>query len=79
MTTENGIPGDLVYDIAPWKIYRQDAGMGEKEYRVFLNGVFCCQTEHEITAREIVGAVLRSTRTRWIDEALNEGDGVYRP
>lgn len=72
-------PGELVYDIAPWKIYRQDAGMGEKEYRVFLNNVFFCQTENQITAEEIIKAMIKSTKARWMDQALNEGDGVYRP
>lgn len=74
-----GLMGELVYDVAPWKIYRQDAGMGEKEYRIFLNDVSFCVCNHEITAKEIIKAMKRSTRARWLDESLNEGDGVYRP
>ena len=71
--------GELVYEVIPWKIYRQDAGMGEKEYRIFLNDVNFCVCDHEITAKEIIKAMRRSTQARWLDEALNEGDGVYRP
>jgi hypothetical protein len=33
-------PGELVYDKYGWKIFRQDAGMGEKEYCVMRHGGF---------------------------------------
>lgn len=46
-----------VYSSAPWKIYRQDAGMGEHDYAVFLNDVFFCRTEHSQTAHEIIRAI----------------------
>lgn len=49
--------GDLVYSSAPWKIYRQDAGMGEHDYAVFLNDVFFCRTDCSQTAHEIIRAI----------------------
>ena len=48
---------DIVYSSSPWKIYRQDAGMGEHDYAVFLNDVFFCRTEHSQTAHEIIRAI----------------------
>ena len=48
---------DCVYDKGRWKIYRQDAGMGEHDYCVLRNGEFFCRTEHEDTARLVVDAV----------------------
>jgi hypothetical protein len=53
------IPGELVYSSAHWKIYRQDAGMGEKEYRIFLNDVNFCVCDHRKTADLIMAAVSR--------------------
>jgi hypothetical protein len=50
-------PGDLVYSSTPWKMYRQDVGMGEYDYAVFLNDVFFCRTERSQTAHEIIGAI----------------------
>jgi len=47
----------LVYSSVPWKIYRQDAGMGEHDYAVFLNDVFFCRTEYSQTAHEIIKAI----------------------
>ena len=73
------IPGEIVYSSTPWKMYRQNAGMGEHDYAVFLNDVFFCRTEHSQTAHEIIRAMRPSTRPHWLDESLNEGDGVYRP
>lgn len=73
------IPGEIVYSSTPWKMYRQNAGMGEHDYAVFLNDVFFCRTEHSQTAHEIIRAMRLSTRSRWLDESLNEGGGVYRP
>jgi hypothetical protein len=49
-----------VYDNAPWKIYRQDAGMGEYDYVVFLSDVFFCRTEFEATAKEIIRAMVKA-------------------
>ena len=48
---------DCVYDKGRWKIYRQDAGMGEHDYCVLRNGEFFCRTEQEDTARLVVDAV----------------------
>jgi len=48
---------DLVYSSAPWKIYRQDAGMGEHDYAVFLNDVFFCRTDDSQTAMKIVNVL----------------------
>lgn len=47
----------LVYSSVPWKIYRQDAGMGESEYAVFLGDVFYCRTDDSQTAQRIVEAI----------------------
>jgi hypothetical protein len=49
--------GELVYSSVPWKIYRQDAGMGESDYAVFINDVFYCQTDDSQTAQRIVEAI----------------------
>jgi hypothetical protein len=52
--------GELVegyYEDSLWKIYRQDAGMGEHDYAVFLNDVFFCRTEYLVTAQEIIRKV----------------------
>jgi hypothetical protein len=51
--------GELIegYEDSLWKVYRQDAGMGEHDYAVFHNGIFFCRTEHLITAQEIIRAV----------------------
>lgn len=51
--------GDLVYSSTPWKIYRQDAGMGEHNYAIFLNDVFFARTEYSQTAHEIIEAIKR--------------------
>jgi hypothetical protein len=57
--TKPNYMGELVegYEDSLWKVYRQDAGMGEKDYAVFHNGIFFCRTEHLITAQEIIRAV----------------------
>lgn len=47
----------LVYSSVPWKVYRQDAGMGEHDYAVFLDGVFYCRTYDSQTAQRIVEAI----------------------
>jgi|WetSurMetagenome_2_1015567.scaffolds.fasta_scaffold180517_2 hypothetical protein len=56
---EQPVPGELVYSGTPWKIYRQDAGMGEHDYIVLLNDVYFCRTEYSQTAHEIIRAVAR--------------------
>jgi hypothetical protein len=53
-------PGEIVYSSTHWKIFRQDSGMGEHDYAVFLNDVFFCRTEHSQTAHEIIRAIRRS-------------------
>ena len=40
-----------------FSIYRQDAGMGEKDYAVLLNDEFLFRTEHHKIARNIVMAI----------------------
>jgi hypothetical protein len=50
---------DCVYSSGRWKIYRQDAGMGEHDYCVLRNDQFFCRTEHEDTARLVVDVVER--------------------
>ena len=51
---------DIVYSSSPWKIYRQDAGMGEHDYAVFLDDVFYCRTEDSQTAMRIVNTMRRT-------------------
>lgn len=48
---------DIVYSSTPWKIYRQDAGMGEHDYAVFLNDVFYCRTDDSQTATRIINTM----------------------
>lgn len=40
-----------------FSIYRQDAGMGEKDYCVLLNDKFLFRAEHHKVARNIVIAI----------------------
>lgn len=47
----------LIYSSVPWKIYEQDAGMGEHDYAVFLNDVFYCRTDDSQTAQRIVESI----------------------
>lgn len=51
--------GDLVYSSMPWKIYRQDVGMEEHEYAIFLNDTFFARTDYSQTAHEIIEAIKR--------------------
>ena len=51
---------DIIYSSSPWKIYRQDAGMGEHDYAVFLDDVFYCRTEDSQTAMRIVNTMRRT-------------------
>jgi len=51
---------DLVYATGRWEIYRQDAGMGEKDCCVLRNGGFFCRTEHEQLAKDICAAYDKS-------------------
>ena len=51
---------DLVYATGRWEIYRQDAGMGEKDYCVLRNGYFFCRTEQEQVAKDICAAYDKS-------------------
>ena len=53
----SNIPGDLIFSASPWEIYRQDAGMGEHDYAVFVDGVFYCRTDDIQTATKIVNSV----------------------
>ena len=50
-------PGELVIADPKWKVFRQDAGMGEKEYRVFRYDEFFCQTNTQMDAEEIVRCI----------------------
>ena len=51
--------GKIIYSSVPWKIYEQDAGMGERDYAVMLNDIFFCRTEYSQTAHKIIIAVNR--------------------
>jgi hypothetical protein len=50
-------PGELLLDDFKWKVYRQDAGMGEHDYAIFKYDVFFARTEHESDAKEIILAL----------------------
>ena len=49
--------GKLIYSSAPWKIYEQDAGMGERDYAVIINDIFYCRTDDSQTAMKIVESI----------------------
>lgn len=49
--------GNLIYSSAPWKIYEQDAGMGEKDYAVMIGDIFYCRTDDSQTAMKIVESI----------------------
>ena len=48
---------DLAYATGRWEIYRQDAGMGEKDYCVLRNGGFFCRTDDLNAAKNICAAI----------------------
>jgi len=48
---------DLVYATGRWEIYRQDAGLGEKDYCVLRNGGFFCRTDDLNAAKNICAAI----------------------
>jgi hypothetical protein len=50
-------PGEIVYEDKVWKVFRQDAGMGEKEYRAFRYDEFFCQTDNQEDAMEIIRCI----------------------
>jgi len=54
---------DTIFDDGRWKINREDGGMGEKDYYIFLNDVFVASTDSEDMARRIV-------RTMKMNEAV---------
>ena len=47
---------DLAYATGRWKIYRQDAGMGEVDYCVLRNEDFFCRTDDLDVAKDICSA-----------------------
>ena len=71
MTPKKAPFDDLVYATGRWKIYRQDAGMGEKDYCILRNGVFFCRTEHKQLARDICAAYDKS-RSQPVPDALSK-------
>jgi len=54
---------NTIFDDGRWKINREDGGMGEKDYYIFLNDVFVASTDSEDMARRIV-------RTMKMNEAV---------
>ena len=58
---------DTIFDDGRWKINREDGGMGEKDYYIFLNDVFVASTDSEDMARRIV-------RTMKMNEAVGNFD-----
>lgn len=58
MTAQQPSPfNDLAYATGRWEIYRQDAGMGEKDYCVLRNGGFFCRTDDLNAAKNICAAI----------------------
>jgi hypothetical protein len=57
MTDKEYPMGTLEYDVVPWKIYRQDSGMGEHDYAILINDQFFARTEHRQHADEIIRAI----------------------
>jgi hypothetical protein len=55
--SELDVPGEIVFDHYKWKVYRQDAGMGEKDYAIFKYDIFFARTEHEKDAMDIISAL----------------------
>ena len=51
------VKGELIHQSSWWKVYKQDAGMGESDYCVFFNDVFFCRTDDAIIALRIIRAV----------------------
>ena len=60
---------DTIFDDGRWKINREDGGMGEKDYYIFLNDVFVASTDSEDMARRIV-------RTMKMNEAVGNFDWI---
>ncbi len=60
-SAQNAIaPGELVYSSLsghPWKIFRQDAGMGEFDYAIFQDDEYFCRTASSHRASEIIRAI----------------------
>jgi hypothetical protein len=48
---------DLAYATGRWEIYRQDAGMGEKDYCILRTGDFFCRADNLEDAKEICAAI----------------------
>lgn len=53
--TEKG--GELIFSKGSWKIYKQDAGMGETDYCILHNDVFFAWTDLRSNATIIILAV----------------------
>ena len=62
--------GELVYSGVPWKIFRQDAGMGEHDYAVLKNDTFFCRTDDSPTAHEIIRAMRFTVHTRVLSDII---------
>lgn len=66
MMPQNQIsPGELVFESSDgWKIFRQDAGMGEWDYALFKNEEFYCRAPCREIADTIIGAIRFSANMR---------------
>jgi len=60
--TPNPPQRKIVYDGTFWEIERVDAGMGEHDYNILLNGAFFACTEHLETAMVIIKALEKYDR-----------------
>jgi hypothetical protein len=56
MTTQKG---KLIFSKGAWKVYQQDAGMGERDYCILHNDVFFARTDMHSSVTLIVNAVDR--------------------
>ena len=48
--------GKLIHNKGHWKIYRQNGGMGETVYVIFLRDIFLAQTDNNKDALIIIRA-----------------------
>ena len=51
------VKGQLIHQSNEWKVYKQDAGMGESDYCVLFKDVFFCRTDDAVIALRIIRAV----------------------
>jgi hypothetical protein len=51
------VKGELIRQNNEWKVYKQDAGMGESDYCILFKDEFFCRTDDPVIALRIIRAV----------------------